>query len=370
MAREEKRIELRPVEDSTVLGVPVVRLETDETRERAKPVRLGAHAEDSSVSRRLDLPNREEVESRSFQPGVEALIEIESVNPDLFESDWGKASVERRHIPWGWFALIGLTLAGAVLWSLAQLGGSQRQTQQVRAESATALKDDADEELEAEQLVSRIEATISAFFEASSTAAQLPFVRHAERVKPLMDAYHAENPIISHKGLTMRRLEPLTLGFSGNFWLASVALEGREKRNLIIDVSDLKQPLIDWETLVCYQPIPWDTFARERPSTASFDFRVQVALDNFHTHEFTDSAKWDCFRLTALGADATIFGYAKANESVASEIQRQINLHPNGPCSLILRLHIPEGLHSRNGAVIEKVVNTRWLYINPPDASS
>ncbi len=370
MAREEKRIELKPVDDSTVLGVPVVRLETDETREREKPVRLGSHAEDTMVSRRLDLPNRDETESRTYQPGIEALIEMETVNPDQLEGDWGKSSVEQRQIPWGWFALIGLILAGAVAWSLVQLGSSQSQTQQVRVEAATLVQDDAQEELEAERLVTQIETTIRSFYAAKNVAGQTRFVRHVERVRPLMEAHHAQTPVVANKELTIRRLEPLTLGFSGNFWLATVGLERREKRNIIIDVSDPSRPLIDWETLVCYQPMPWDDFAAERPTMTSFDFRVQVVRDSFHSHEFSDSKKWSSFRLTALGADATLFGYAKANESVANEIQEQLNLSGNGTGSLILRLHVPAGLQSRNGVVIEKVVNTRWLHITPPDASS
>lgn len=370
MAREEKRIELRPVDDPTVLRAPVVRLETEETRQREKPVRLGTPAAEAKVSRRLDLPDRDEVEMRTYQPGIEALIEIEAANPDLFERDWGKASTEHRQIPWGWFALIGLMLAGAILWSLTQLGGSSSQVRQARVETTSALKDDARQDLEAEQLVGRIEATIFSFFRSSDVNALIPLVRHSSRVRPLMEIYHASNPIIGHSAVEISRLEPLTLDRSGDFWLATVNLDGKEKRNMVVDVSDPAHPLIDWETLVCHQPMPWDTFAKERPTQTSLDFRVYVELDNFHSHEFADSTQWNCFRLTALGGEETVFGYARANESVASRINELLNQNRGGVCSMILRLHIPEGLQSRSGVIIEKVINPRWLYVEPPDSGS
>jgi hypothetical protein len=38
--------------------------------------------------------------------------------------------------------------------------------------------------------------------------------------------------------------------------------------------------------------------------------------------------------------------------------------------NLILRLMVPEGLQSRRGVVIEKVMSPRWIYLEPPDPGS
>jgi hypothetical protein len=69
------------------------------------------------VSRRLTMPSKEEVELRTHQPGIEVLIENDAANPELLEKGWGEASEAKNPIPWGWFALIGLAIAGAVIWS-------------------------------------------------------------------------------------------------------------------------------------------------------------------------------------------------------------------------------------------------------------
>ncbi|MEO5913054.1 MAG: hypothetical protein ABIS50_02395 [Luteolibacter sp.] len=370
MAREEKRIELKPVEESPVLKAPVVRLESVETQSRPKPVRLKLQGEETKVSQRLNMPSRDEFELRTHQPGIEVLIESDAPNPDLFEKDWGGASGHHKQIPWGWFVLIGSMLSGAVIWSLSQVNDSGSQAMQVREETATVLKKDAREEQEAGDLLKRIDTSTRRFFKATSIAEMLPLIRHPERVRPLMELYYAQFPVLPHKIVETRRLEPLTLDHQTNFWLSVLQLDDHKTRNLVLDVPDSGDPLIDWETLVCYQPMDWDTFARERPAKKSLDFRVYVEADNFYSHEFADSTKWTCFRLTALGAEESVFGYAKANEPLANGILDLVNRNQGRPCSLILRISIPEGLQSRSGAVIEKLMSPRWLYIDPPDSSS
>ena len=185
-----------------------------------------------------------------------------------------------------------------------------------------------------------------------------------------MAAYYAKEPLIPRKVIQIRRLEPLTLGPNTNFWLSVVELDNRKTSNLVIEVPPNGEPLIDWETLVCYQPMDWNTFTRERPINTSFDFRVYVQADNFYSHEFADATKWSCFRLSALGGDEPVFGYAKANEAVARNLTELLNQNRGRPCSVILRISIPEGLQSRSGAVIEKLINARWLYVDPPDSGS
>ncbi|MES2661153.1 MAG: hypothetical protein V4689_21205 [Verrucomicrobiota bacterium] len=368
MAREEKRIELKPVDDSPVLRAPVVRLESAETKHR--PVRLPVHADEHKVSQRLDLPNRDEVEIRTHQPGIEVLIESNVPNPDVFEEDWGSASSRHKQIPWGWFVLIGLMLSGAVIWSLTRVTESDSQALQVREQTASVLETDAKEELEAGQMVDRIESSTQRFFRAKSIEEMLPLVRQAERVKPLMEAYYGNTSIVPRRILQTRRLEPLTLDHHTNFWLTAVELDDHKTRNLVVDVPDSGDPLIDWETLVCYQPMNWDRFATERPTRTSLDFRVYLEPDNFHSHEFADPTKWTSFRLTALGAEETVFGYAKTDEAITRDLLELVRRNQGRPCSVILRLGIPEGLQSRSGVVIEKLVSPRWLYIAAPDSSS
>ncbi len=368
MARDEKRIELRPVDDSPpVLEATVHRLESDSTVKRVTPVRVSNKREEPTVSQRLDLPDKDVVETRTYQPGIEVLIENDAANPDLYEEEWGKAAAEQKHIPWGWFALIAILLVWAMTWSLSQVRDSTSQVEQLKVETATVLKTDAEEDLKAAQLLDRIDSSLRRFFRAKNIDEMMPFVRHPERVRPLMENHYSKTPVVPHTILNMRRLSPLTLDHRGDFWAASAELDNHEIRNLVIEVPEDGDARIDWETLVCYQPMKWDTFATERPSDTSFEFRVYVQEDHFYSHEFADSSKWACFRLTALGGDETVFGYAKADGDLARALHDHLSKNRAAHFPAIVRLSIPGSLQSRSGAVIEKLVNTRWIYLDPPD---
>ena len=99
------------------------------------------------------------------------------------------------------------------------------------------------------------------------------------------------------------------------------------------------------------------------------DFRVYVERDHFNSHEFSDTAQWTSFRLTALDSEETLFGYAKAGGEEERKLLETIEANAGRRSSVILRLVIPEGLQARRSAVIEKLVNPRWLYIDPPAES-
>lgn len=370
MAREEKQFKLTPVDDAVERQAPVIRLESRETLQRGKPVRLAVNPEETPVNRRLELPAREDFGSRTHEPGIEALIESDTIAPDALEHAWGKHSFHHGNVPWGWFVLIGIVLAGGVIWSLTRVKKAGVQASQIRAKTESVLGKDAHENQEASQLIGRIDAATRQFFDATSVDALARLVRDPERVRPLMDRYYADQPLSTNRLLRSNLLQPLTLDNRANFWIATVELTDHQTRNLIVEILNSGDVRIDWETMVCYQPLKWDTFAKERPAGISLDFRVYLEPDNFFSHEFADSSRWNCFRLTALDSDETLFGYVKANEDLARSILDLVSRNQGHRTSVILRLTIPEGLQSRRGVVIEKLLNPRWLYIEPPDSSS
>lgn len=373
MARKDKPLKLRPVEDSSEDPAPAIRLENRDTLEQAKgrnPIRVEPAEESPGFSWRLDLPDRGEAELRTHQPGIEALIEPESSAPELVEENWGAAAVRRHPVPWGWFALIGLAIVGAVLWSLSRVGQADVQVEQIREATESALIDEQREEQEAEELIERIDRTLRDLANVTSVGELARLVRQPERVAPLMRQYYGDRPVYLGRLRSIRMLQPLTLGYHGNFWAASVVMGDDEARSLILEIAESGEPRVDWETFVCYQPMKWDDFALQRPVGTSLDFRVHAEVDNFFSHEFADSDQWVCFRLTALASEEPLFGYARVGSAEAAEMHALVESVQGGSVSVILRLSIPEGLQSRRGVVIEKVLNPRWIYLDPPDTGS
>lgn len=370
MAREEKKIELKTVDEvAKPPAEAVIRLESDDSSQKARPVRL-APTPEVDPSHRLDMPSRQDYETRTHQPGIEALIENGPANPDELEQDWGKESSGQRSIPWGWFVLIALILAGAAIWSLAGVKKADVKAAQIRVEAESVLVNDEKEEKEAADLIDRLDSVTEAFFSATKMEELVPLVRQPERVKPLMEQYYATRPLAPVSTVRTTILQPLTLDNRANFWMKSVELTEGQTRNMIVEILDNGEPKIDWETLVCYQPMEWDTYVATRPQGKSLDFRVYVELDNFFSHEFADQEKWISFRLTTLDAEETLFGYVPTGSAIASEIIELLKRNQGARTSMVLRLNIPQGLTSRRGVVIEKLMSPRWLYVNPPETNS
>ncbi len=120
MARENKRFELKQVEEKSVEKVPaVIRLESEGTESRQiTPITILDPKKESKPVPRLEVSAKDEAKNRSFEPDIDVLIEaLTEPSPEL-EQAWGANSTVAHPIPWGWFVLLGLLLAGAILWSV------------------------------------------------------------------------------------------------------------------------------------------------------------------------------------------------------------------------------------------------------------
>lgn len=366
MAVEKKQILLKVVEDLPPLPQPVIRLGTQKTGQVEITPRLEVAPEEVMPSVRLNPPVIESSEIRTHQPGIEAIIE--NLAPDFIplEQEWGK-SPETRNVPWGWFALVGLLLAAAVIWSLAGVKEAESQAHELKTTTQVLLGTDEQEDKVAGLLIDRIEASAYAFFGAKTAEDLIPLVRQPDRVIPLIKQYHQGKPLAPIPVARIRQLQPVTLGNRANFWIIGVSLINGVNQDLIVEIDEAGAPRIDWETAVCHQPMAWDQFVNERPRGTSLDFRVYIQTDSFFSHEFVDSDRWDCFRLSALNGEEALFGYSPVGGEVSQQLQSFINQNQGRPGTLIVRLLVPEGIQSRRGVIIEKVLATRWIYLDPPN---
>ncbi len=346
----------------------VFRLTAKEALDKKGATHMATFWSDTNVSLRLEVPSSDESKLRDVDPSAITLVRLDLGNPDQMEEAWTEGIKDHSIIPWGWLALFGLLLAGGAIGLLGLLIKSDDHAGDAVVEVENNAPYSRKKNQEAGQLIERIQKTTRGFFEAHTLDTLVHFVRHPGRVRPLMEKYYLSKPVASQHLSSFKFLQPLPLDESPNFWMASVELENREIRDLLIEITPLGEARIDWETAVCYQPMKWDEFARTRPKGSSYDFRVYVEQDTFYSHEFADSYQWNCFKLSALDSNETLFGYAKANGEISNKILDLLNSNGARRTSMILRVNIPEGLQSEKGVVIEKLMNSRWLYVNPPPA--
>jgi hypothetical protein len=370
MARDDKPVRLRPVDEETEPAVAVIRLENVQTEAMEHPVRLELEPQFMVPGPRLALPSREEVDLRTHQPGVEVLLDALEGSQENIEESWAESPGEARPMPWGWFVLVALCAGSGVLWSLMNVKEAEKEIKETRQESISLLDAEEEEEREALRLVDRVDAVARACFLSTTVQELLRHVRHPERVGPMMRDYYQGRPVFSSQAKAMKEILPLTLGNRGNFMKVRVVLANGGKKDLIVELLESGEPRIDWETMVGYQPMEWTEYALKRPKGESMDFRVVASQDNLYSHEFADSTKWLCLKLIANDSEETLFGYAPRGGDLEKALLEAIRRNGGRPAALVLRLIVPEGIQSRRGVVIEKLMSPQWIYLDPPDTGA
>lgn len=383
MARKADPVKLRPVDEESTGAPPVVRLvntATDPSPVRDKPVRLGVVPEDPGTRHLLELPDKDEVELRTHQPGVEALYEAAPDAPPgnhagtpAMSAPAGTITDTPRSLPlpWGLFGLAALVVGVLVfaVFKPDRRDDAAAQGPDTRAVETAVPRRTGEEEA---RRLEQIESTLNGFFAADSVETMARMVRHRPRVLPLMRAWYHDHPVYIGSLKFVRNLRMLSHGGREDFWWAAVTLENGAHHEVVLQVMSDGTALVDWETLVRHQPMPWQEFVRSRPAGAAMDFRVRVEL-------LADTGNGGAapFRLSVPGDDVAVTGLAKRGGDVERALQAAL-AGPGGTgdnaaprrANLILRLRFAGDAGTSGAVLIEKVVNQGWIFIESPDTDS
>lgn len=319
---------------------------------------------------RLEAKDRGELKFRTHEPKFEEWVERENV---VFEDEWNteKTKQNSTHAPrryrffWISTGLILLSAVGWLVWDVFQQKDSDLSTQ---VDPKISQKPEDQSGREAMRTISTIEEVVRQFYRSSSVEEMSKHVRHAERVRPLMEEYYSKNPMkASFEVARMVDMNPVTIENQGGFWVVMAHLESGLHDKLVIEANNPRDAKVDWETYVCWQPMEWDRFVKERPEGYRGDFRVYVEQDQFYNFEFADSEKYQAYRITALNSQEVMFGYAPRNGQVFQVMDNLLARNNNQKVPMLLRLHLKEGLKSRSGVLIDEVVATQWLLAESPE---
>ena len=366
MAKERKTVGLRPVDEASKKAGGFVRLHGDSVEEVAQvvvpPVRLGGGKVKVGATA---AATKDEMRMRSDDADLGALVEKDEMAE---RHDWDDpAATPKKIVPWGWFVLLGCAFVGAITWSLVNVSRSKDKQGTLVVDAKSIMERESEDEMAAEALLDEIESSVRGFFNSRSPGEMLRFVRHPERVAPLMERFYGGNPPALLRIEAILSLDPITIEKKATFWIVSLDLEGSEVSQVIVEVITPKEVRVDWETFVVYQPMDWDEFARSRPGGYTGDFRVYVSPDNFYSHEFADSDALSSFRLTTLRGEEILYGYAPKNSALEAKILDLIEINGRRVTPMVLRLHLSEGIKSKTGVVIDELVCPRWLFAENPD---
>lgn len=356
---------------------PKLRVIDENSEEPSTVVRLGARGASvvpverksgrkvEEAPERLEREVHENFEGRSQEPGVEAILEQQGPAENI-EQPWGVGDGRLVGVPYGWFVLIVLALVGAGVWSLMAMRQGEMKLEVDHGAVREMVAKEEDATKDAAALVDRVEEVVAAYLRAETIEEILPWVRHPERVRPMIEEAWKTEPKRRMIFERMIMFQPANLA-QRPYWVVRAEVKDEDMQNLLMEQTGESEVKIDWETHVCFQPMPWAAFAAERPEGEALDFRVWAVPDQLFSHEFTDSRKWKCFRLTAKGAEEHLFGYVLAGSDACRELESVCRNSAGQKASVILRLRIPEGSVSPRGVVIEKTVAPRWQILDEPD---
>jgi hypothetical protein len=365
MGKEEPIIRLPGAGSRQTPADAPVRLNVPEKVER--PVAPSPPVPERELPQRLEASDRGPLSGRSQEPGLEQILP-ESEVEGLSDDPWAQKATAPI-VPWGWFVLVGLILTGAIGWSLWQLSESEQKVDSTYTQATEELEKDALQTKAAEEFVGRVEETLRNYFNADSIDELAKWVRHPERVRPLMKSWYAVHPLQRDPMVKMTEFVQLPFDDRGLFWRARIRTASGRAQEVYLEEQPDGSVKIGWETLVGYQPMPWDDYVRNRPG-GSMDFRLTAHPDTFYSHEFADSNRWVCYRLTAPKSEEVAYGYVERSHPVAVFLENYFRQREGKPAQLILRLNTPSSLNSPRGMIIEDVRSIRWLYFQNPDGGA
>lgn len=362
MADQDPIPKLRVVEDKDPAVEKVVRLGQEKPAQPGTPPSWPAAGQEPAA--RLESVSREHFDGRSVEPGLEAILG-EKASLGSVEQPWGGTGHRLPGIPYGWFLLIVLVLAGAGFWSLRAMKEGEKKVEASHEVLREKIEQDAKDDLAARELVEEVESVVRRYLAADTLESLLPLVRHPERVRPLIEEEWKARPKKSLKFKRMTLFQP-TLPEGKPFWVVRAEVEEGKPENLLLEQTGPMELKVDWETQVGHQPMSWDRYATTRPADRSFDFRIWAKRDLHFSHEFSDPERWRCYRLTAKDSLEHLFGYAPAGSELAKALDAYCSSSRREKASLILRLRFPADVGSLRGVVIEQIVAPRWVHVEPP----
>jgi hypothetical protein len=330
--------------------------------------------EDAEIDR-LNVPERINIKTRTFEPNLEELLTHPKVEKPLAENLWGEDKPEIKKLPWKWLAFIGVLVVGAIFWSkyshqaIEKIQNSETKNNQSIASTAAArdrVIDDFEATKAATMQMEQMVAAMRGYFSSTSIDEMSRYVRHPERIRPLMERYYKKYPIVAN---------PMTKNFPDfefiesepgkNFWKGTCELSDLQKANVIVELPTTGEPKVDWETLVHHQPMNWDEYAKKRPIGEPMDFRVYIENGYQFSDEFEDKAEWLCYRLTVRDSETVLYGYVRVGSTAQKEFTEKIKINSSKPAAAILRLNIPVKMKAKQSVLIEKVVSKYWITIDP-----
>jgi len=348
---EEETASIRIVEEGSGLKDEVVRLDAPK---RVRAEKMGTIPSKSLIGGDAQVARITEESSKLFDPEEEWLEEREAS--------------ERSSVPMGWFALLGMVLLGVVAWVFLQSANSPEtgisESESPGSDGPLGKSAELAATKDAEAHFKETEDLVRKFLGAGTIGEQLKYVRHPERVRPLMEKHYEENELetVQFKQISEYRIVHL----ENHPFLALSVVDVDDKRVVILIEDAEDRQLVDWESFVCYQEISPDDFVEER-SNETVMLRAYVSPDHFYAYEFADEEKYLSYNLRFRRSDLFMNAFVERGTELEKQFSKVFPKHYSGTSEpLILEVRFVEGGKAPRSVLVEELVSLRWAFAEDP----
>ena len=286
------------------------RLHPDEASDKV-PIKISEQELQAARSAR-----RAKLKLNSTSPKLSQILDKEEHQPRDIETGW---EAERAVAPVGWFVVLGIFIGAVGGWAIYDVMNARNVTDETALEKRLLGDARNKENEEVRDLLADMQDCVKGYLAAGSVDDMLAFVRHSERVGPLMDEYYKTHKRWRRRFDRFEHIRAVSMGTKSIVYVMAETKMG-SKKNLFLEQLDDGSYRVDWESDVIYQPMPWQEYLTKRP-LAPLDMRVKVQTDDFYGFAFRDSERYQCYKLTTVGSDDYLFGYVEIGSRVALQME-------------------------------------------------
>ncbi len=209
--------------------------------------------------------------------------------------------------------------------------------------------------------------TLDRYWKALTVEERVSHVYAPERVKPLMEDFYDRQKETDpdHHELRQKsrfmldgREEILYFNFASKRATGFVEVAMRRGQN--------GRFLVDWESLTGFTSPGFAELKKLKPTTPT-QVRAFVRLVDHYTHEFTDSTRYLCVKMTASNGADTLYGYAERHSELGKWLEEILEntRKGNSLSGHTLMVNFPENAQSDECVLIQRVIAARWLILDP-----
>lgn len=295
-------------------------------------------------------------EGKSIELGIDVLLNQPQMEQKDLESSWSQKSsrIPDRAIWLG--AVIVVMIAVLIFLNLQSNKPSENQLQA----SAESMIENNDARIHA-----TLWQTVSNYLQSDRIESMLPLIRNAEPTRKRLEKYYASQPFSPQQCLSLEKVKPFFYK-ERQLWHVVAKIDQKTAVALMLEEIPDGRYLVDWESHVDYQPMPWEQYILEQPHE-TMAFRVTAESSNFYAHEFSDESRWVSYQLRQKNSEHMVHGYAPRDSELHKQMDKAVS---EGPRRIILRLQTSKEFAARRGVVIKGMVSDSIYRIEPPTSLS